>query len=312
MRSVVPLRSGSRRWPRSCETRIPVISHDRRALTSSAAVGRLASGPFDNVFLTLFVSAPSCGLAFTSISCVGMRRKHGRLTLLGLCASALAFVPTAFLSLWTLGAAVSTEDRNADGRPDVWRHFDRRGQVTTVAVDTNFDGRSDVQEFYDGGVLLRRDSDRNFNNQVDLVQEFDYITRDEVRSVSDVDFDGHADLLVLFADGEPAFSELRPRPETSGPDNAGPTHARVVRGDGRLTPLEDSFAQELAVRAVRSPLRQPLDAGAPPSVGLLQRPIVESHSFDPSADLADLRTSPPVFRADDERSPRGPPASLRS
>ena len=97
-----------------------------------------------------------------------MRQRRGRLTILGLCASVLALVPTALLSLWSTGVSVSTEDRNADGRPDVWRHFDRRGQLTTVAVDTNFDGRSDVQEIYDDGVLRRRDSDRNFNNQVDL------------------------------------------------------------------------------------------------------------------------------------------------
>ena len=240
-----------------------------------------------------------------------MRQRHGRLTILGLCASVLAFVPTALLSLWATGVAVSTEDRNADGRPDVWRHFDRRGQLETVVVDTNFDGRSDVQEIYDGGVLRRRDSDRNFNNQVDLVQEFDSLTQDEIRSVSDRDFDGEADELVLFADGVPTFNELRPRAETSSSSRAA-AETPTEQADGPLIPLQDPFAQELAVRAVKGALSQQLCSGAPQSNGLSEHPLVPLRGLAPSTVIADRHVALLAFRADDQGSPRGPPASFRS
>ena len=102
--------------------------------------------------------------------------------------------------------AVRTEDQNRDGQPDVWREYDGLGRLAGVLVDTNFDGRSDVHEYYDDdGALVRRESDRDFNDRVDLVQEFDAKTRERARSVVDTDFDGTADLLVLFQGGKPVW-----------------------------------------------------------------------------------------------------------
>src|SRR4249920_1079341 len=119
-----------------------------------------------------------------------MRRLSYRLLLAGLCTLSCA----AAVALWTgrPGRDVRTEDQNHDGRPDVWRAYDRHGHLARVAVDTNFDGRSDVQEFYEDGALVRRESDRDFNDRVDLVQEFDAKTAESMRSVVDVDFDGTA------------------------------------------------------------------------------------------------------------------------
>src|SRR5215510_2619568 len=88
-----------------------------------------------------------------------------------LCAVACAAVVVT--AAWPDRRFVRTDDRNGDGRPDVWRHYDAQGRPTRVDIDKNFDGRSDVQEYYDHGVLVRRDSDLNFNDQVDLVEEFD-------------------------------------------------------------------------------------------------------------------------------------------
>src|SRR5260370_41394051 len=82
---------------------------------------------------------------------------------------------------------VRTEDRNGDGRPDVWRVYGSDGRLREVGIDTNFDGRSDVREYYDSGALIRRESDRNFNDQVDLVEDFDPITHAHIRSVIDLD-----------------------------------------------------------------------------------------------------------------------------
>src|ERR1700704_428665 len=96
-----------------------------------------------------------------------MSRVNGRSLMTTLCAIACA--AAAVISLWPAGLDVRTEDHNRDGRPDVWRVYNRRGQIATVAVDTNFDGRSDVQEYYEGGALVRRESDRDFDDRVDQI-----------------------------------------------------------------------------------------------------------------------------------------------
>src|SRR5215468_5198051 len=133
-----------------------------------------------------------------------MRWRAQRLTVaLGLAVTLL----TALASGWRPCGRASTEDRNHDGRPDVWRWYNANGQLVGVALDTNFDGRSDVNEFYDNGALIRRELDRDFNSQVDLVQEFDPATRQIVRSISDIDADGVADVLLLFQDGQPVYSK---------------------------------------------------------------------------------------------------------
>src|SRR4051812_42651533 len=108
-------------------------------------------------------------------------------------------------ALALLVIAAPTTDRNRDGRPDIWRSYDPRGQVAEVAIDSNFDGRSDIREYYRGGALVRRETDRDFNDRVDLVQEFDPKTRELVRAVTDLDFDGVADLLELFHGGRTVY-----------------------------------------------------------------------------------------------------------
>ena len=54
-----------------------------------------------------------------------------------------------------MGRDVRTDDKNRDGRPDVWRVYDRQGQLATMTVDTNFDGRSDVHEYFAGSFVVK-------------------------------------------------------------------------------------------------------------------------------------------------------------
>src|SRR4249920_783144 len=120
-----------------------------------------------------------CRCGSSSASCTlsrPMRRGSCRWLAVRLCVMACAVA--AVVSLWPHARDVRTDDQNRDGRPDVWRAYDRQGQLTTVAVDTNFDGRSDVHEYYAGGARVRRESDRDFNDRVDLVQDFDATTRE--------------------------------------------------------------------------------------------------------------------------------------
>src|SRR6476469_8948666 len=103
---------------------------------------------------------------------------------------ALSGCATGFVSFPLGDEAVVTEDLNRDGQPDVWRVHDQHGRLTEIVRDSNFDGQPDVREYYDRGVLVRRESDRNFNNQIDLIEDFDAGTRQHVRSVVDLDDDG--------------------------------------------------------------------------------------------------------------------------
>jgi len=165
---------------------------------------------------------------------------------------ALACAAAAISALVLPAGYVRTEDHNGDGRADVWRTYDRDHHLLEVAVDTNFDGRSDVHEYYEREALVRRESDRDFNDRVDLVEEFDPATNQHVRSVVDVDSDGAADLLVLFQDGEAVFSTWADRGSPALSANVSSRMPLAVSrsGQDQLVPLEDPFRTETAVRAV--------------------------------------------------------------
>jgi hypothetical protein len=218
---------------------------------------------------------------------------------------------SASLSLWPRAGFFRTEDRNGDRRPDVWRIYNRQGQLSEVVLDTNFDGRADVFEYYEGGVLVRRQSDRDFNDQVDLVEEFDPTTRGRVRSVEDVDYDGTADLLVLFQGGRPVFSEWAPEGTPAPASDARSRTSRTAprTADDPLTPFEDLFRTDLALRAVRG-AAAPNDWVALLPSGVLpvsDRTIgncpASSSAFEPSGGRE------PSSAILDVHSPRGPPVS---
>jgi hypothetical protein len=226
----------------------------------------------------------------------------------------LACTAVAPLSLWRLAGEVRTEDHNRDGRPDVWRIYDRQGRLAKVALDTNFDGRSDVQEYYERGALVRRESDRNFNDRVDLVQEFDATTREALRSVVDVDFDGNADLLVVFQGGQPVFSKWahNTAPVAPGADAARPAEAAPRTADSQLAPLEDSFRRDLAVRAVRAAVGSGDFVGLSTSDGLPARGDSVVSFVASSSDIAASRVPQTSSAAALPYSPRGPPSHLTS
>jgi hypothetical protein len=214
-------------------------------------------------------------------------------------------------SLWSRAGFSLTEDRNGDRRPDVWRVYDRQGQLSEVAFDTNFDGRADVYEYYEGGVLVRRQSDRDFNDQVDLIEEFDPATRGRVRAVEDVDYDGKADLLVLFQGGRPVYLEWAPRaaPTAASAAPAGRSAIAPHTANDPLTPLDDLFRTDLALRAVYGGA-VPLDwvallpSGVLPVSGRkLGRCPASSSAIEPTG------CRQPFSATLDPHSPRGPPVS---
>jgi len=217
----------------------------------------------------------------------------------------LAAVP----SLWPHAQDVRVDDRNGDGVPDVWRLYDRNGQLSEVAVDTNFDGRPDVQEYYERGSLIRRESDRDFDDQVDVVEEFDPTTHEHVRSIIDVDRDGAADLLILFRGNQRVFTKWAGQlPSSARRNSIGQTYsAPRSLGHARLTALRDPFLLDRVWRAIR-PLSGFDDfLGLSTSGGLpaSQRDVVTAVASPSRIPVSP--SSPASSFAAVPGSPRGPP-----
>src|SRR5262249_15309548 len=211
----------------------------------------------------------------------------------------------AIVGVWP-ARRVRTADNNGDGRPDVWRLYDGKGQLTEVDVDSNFDGHTDIQEYYEQGVLVRRESDRNFNGQSDLVEEFDAKTHHLTRSVIDLDYDGTADLLVLFRDGQPVFSRrAAPLPVRTANRDLPAAHHGDVSG---LTRLTDPFESEIAVRAVHMVATDEGCVGLSTSGGL-PRPHVTFDRPTVPARLAARDGRLLALALPLARSPRAPPVS---
>jgi hypothetical protein len=203
---------------------------------------------------------------------------------------------------------VRTEDQNGDGRPDIWRRYDNRGQLTEVNVDSNFDGSPDIEEYYERGVLVRRESDRNFDGQADLVEEFDAETHGQTRSVVDIDYDGTADLLVLFRDGLPVFSKRTFPLKRSG--NPTPSSAGVRQdGVGHLARLMDPFESDLAVRPIHSVPSFDASVGLSTLEGLPYLPVTSDRAMRASARFVSGDLQPDALNLLPRRSPRAPPVS---
>ncbi len=221
----------------------------------------------------------------------------------------------AKVSAWLDVPRVRVEDQNGDGRPDAWYQYDDRGQIAEVAIDSNFDGRSDIHEYFERGTLVRRESDRNFDDRIDIVEEFDPATHEQTRAVVDVDYDGTADLLVLFQNGRPVFWKHAARARGTSSKarrEIAARGSRKARGNGasRLAPLTDPFRGDLAVRRTRSTAASPDDCvGLSTSGGLPGSGAEAVSPLTPSTPLlsGDVRPSP--HRSSFPRSPRGPPSA---
>jgi len=223
-----------------------------------------------------------------------------------LCIVACATV--AAVEVWPDARGLRTEDHNGDGRPDTWRRYDSRGQLTEIDVDSNFDGRSDIQEYYERGVLVRRESDRNFNGQADLIEEFDAETHGHIRSVVDIDYDGTADLLVLFRDGRPVFSKRTWSPKRDAiPTPSVPS----LHQDGatRLARLIDPFASDTAVRATHTAAAYDGCVGLSTSGGLPCPRVTALSRLSPSLRLVAHGVQPDAATPLLPSSPRAPPVS---
>jgi hypothetical protein len=140
---------------------------------------------------------------------------------------------------------------------------DARGAIVERRLDTNGDGRPDVVEYYRDGTLLRRDTDRNFNGVTDLVEDFDEVTQEPVRSVVDEDYDGVADVQLLYRHSQAVVSE-----RASCPSESPCVESRRRSSTTVLVALENPFAGTLALDSA-DPLPQEPWLGPAAAAGLL-------------------------------------------
>lgn len=67
-------------------------------------------------------------------------------------------------------AAVTQEDANNDGKPDIWMY--RSGsKVLRVESDSNFDGKVDCWTYFKGDLVDRIEADTNYDGKVDTVKK---------------------------------------------------------------------------------------------------------------------------------------------
>jgi hypothetical protein len=221
----------------------------------------------------------------------------------------LSACTSTVLKFWPHSDSVVTEDLNHDGRPDVWRVYDIHHHLTEVFRDTNLDGQLDVREYYEQGALVRRESDRDFNNQIDLVEDFDAVTGARSRSVIDLDSDGRADLLVLFQGKNAVFVKAASQPTATPARRA--AHPRAPTNNVLLA-LEDPFSTDVALRPALSAVRVREFVGLSTAGGV---PAAQRASLG----LPDDRSRPLrawiLAATSAERqpgSPRGPPPSRKT
>ena len=200
---------------------------------------------------------------------------------------------------WLLAAHLSARS----GAPGTVRcRYDAHGELIERMLDTNGDGRPDVVEYYGHGALLRRDSDRNFNGVTDLVEDFDADTQQPVRSIVDQDYDGRADLLVLFRNGQPVVTER------ASPDPADARGEATVGGSisSGLVSFRNPFGASPALDSpVQLARREPWIAGATADAMLVSAAGVAG-PFTVAESIP--RSHRAEFAADfSHRSPRGPP-----
>lgn len=91
-------------------------------------------------------------------------------------------------------------DVNFDGKIDLARTFDEKGELLAERLDTDFDGRVDVVNVFEKGIIVRKEYDTNFDSNVDLWRYFEknVIARKE----ADLNHDGKVDYWEYYENGQ--------------------------------------------------------------------------------------------------------------
>ncbi len=91
-------------------------------------------------------------------------------------------------------------DFNFDGKVDIRRFFNFKGEIAKDELDLDFDGRFDVVTYYQGGVRQRQSYDFNFDSKPDYWKYYEKNVL--VRTERDRDFNGRVDYWEYYKDGK--------------------------------------------------------------------------------------------------------------
>ncbi len=91
-------------------------------------------------------------------------------------------------------------DVNFDGKIDLMRTFNKKGDLVSERLDHDFDGRVDVVNFFEQGVIVKKEYDTNFDSNVDLWRYFDKGTIS--RKEADLNHDGKTDYWEYYEQGK--------------------------------------------------------------------------------------------------------------
>jgi hypothetical protein len=91
-------------------------------------------------------------------------------------------------------------DVNFDGRIDLVRNLNKKGDLVEERLDQDFDGKIDLVIFFEKGAIVRKEYDTNFDAKVDMWRFFEQgaITRKE----ADLNYDGKVDYWEYFEGGK--------------------------------------------------------------------------------------------------------------
>lgn len=93
-------------------------------------------------------------------------------------------------------------DLNNDKQPDIWNYYtvDGRRRLVRKESDVNFDGQVDVTSHFENGQLVKEETDADFDGKVDWVDYYE--DGERLRQESDTSFDGQVDVWKFFEDGK--------------------------------------------------------------------------------------------------------------
>ena len=87
-------------------------------------------------------------------------------------------------------------DLNFDGKPDVVRRFNDKGQLVADALDLDFDSVPDVKTTYENNLPVRKELDLQFDSKPDVIRKY---TKGQLRELkADTDGDGRFDHFELY------------------------------------------------------------------------------------------------------------------
>ncbi len=99
-----------------------------------------------------------------------------------------------------LAEEIKKEDKNNDGKPDMWIYYDNNNRPVKIESDRNYDGKLDLWISYGEKGRRKTGIDLNFDGRPDMYSYYQYGQR--VKLEMDIDYDGKLDQISDYRDGK--------------------------------------------------------------------------------------------------------------